>query len=310
MTSIGKVTVAAVVLMIIAYGMYATVVLYQTNRDHYPVLLAGSMQGANFEQRADAIYCDRKYSNKGVRLPYIDNQLMFVSGRDAVSDSSVEVVPVVLHKLPAINHQVQFTLDFWIRLENATLDNSSSTHVLFAQSTDQFVVKYNIATNALIVSLRQYVDSTDSRNNGEPILETFADVLLLQRWQHVSAVLDNRHLDIYIDGVLHDSRLLSNVPYLQTNRWQVFPGSQPFLGTVACARYFDYALNRHEVVRLDNWLRPASSSKSPPKWSYYTWWTWRRGGSLSALLTAAPANDKTIDIDREYRTITEKTFGS
>jgi len=133
---------------------------------------------------------------------------------------------------------------------------------------------------------------TPSVRTEDPQVFRVSRVLKLQRWQMITIVLDNRHLDVYHNTALTRSFFLPNVPYLNNSNgglwkrpvWTMYPGSAPFGGTLSCARYFDYAFNNHEVYRLYRWHRPKKNNA--PVESYYGWWMWHRGTTFTGLYRA------------------------
>jgi hypothetical protein len=272
--SSAKILAAVIGVLLLIYIIYCVFMRFITNRDHYPVLLRQPIRGATFTSgdRHDTVYpvVDRKRSTTGIKLPFLENGLAFVP------EEGVE--------LPKMNHQVQFTLSFWMKPENLNqiyADETGETMYtqLLAQNTKQFIVLYDATQNVLAVQIRMHSGNVTFR---------FPDTLRMQAWQHVVLVLDNRYIDVYIDGVLVHSRVLSNVPELRLNKWHLFPGSIPFTGTVSCVRYFDYAFNRYEVQRVHRHTKPKNKSTAPTERAYL-WWMWYKGNSFTALLNRPPA---------------------
>lgn len=297
--------VALVVIVMVVLALYR---LFVWNKVNCPVLLATPLRGADFTPMASTLdapiypVIDRVVlNNGGIALPYAGNELAFLP----------EPLP-----LPLLNNQVQFTLNFWMRVENfdyqtagpedATTAASGQSRyaTLFAMNTGstkydgQFAVKYNSAANELIVMVM--VIPTSAKHAGiaaeAPQIFKIPGMLLLQRWQMVTVVLDNRNLDVYHNSNLFRSYVLPNVPYLNNSssntggglwkrpEWYLYPGAAPFGGTIACARYFDYAMNVHEPYRLYTWDKP--SKGNAPDASYAWWWTWSRGNAFTGLYRA------------------------
>jgi len=83
----------------------------------------------------------------------------------------------------------------------------------------------------------------------------------LQKWVNVSYVLDNRVVDMYINGKLERSCVLRRLPWLNNGPLYFLPsnpgatgGDQDvgFFGQVSCLRYFSSALRPVDVARLYN----------------------------------------------------------
>lgn len=276
--------------------------LHKFNAQDCPVLLASPIRGSDFTTMPSAIgspmfpVIDRVVlNNKGISLPFQGNELALAPTEP---------------RLPLLNNQVQFTLNFWMRVENMDVqsdsgvsrgrvtNDTSSYATLFAMNTGnvsrggQFAVQYNSAHNELVVSVAVIPPAASGASLSTEIMQVFRipNMLKLQKWQMVTVVLDNRNVDIYHNSKLHRSYMLPNVPYFNNSggslwkrpSWTLFPGSVPFGGTVSCARYFNYAFNVHEAYRLYQCSVPSRPSQAPEV-SYLLWWTWIRGGTITSM---------------------------
>lgn len=280
-------------LVVLAFIVYYVFVMFVANKTLYPVLLSSPIRGAHFthlpstfEQTMFPVVDRKRTEYKGVILPFRGNELSFVQEP---------------HELPELNHQVQFTLSFWIKIENLAQMNQSCTSnyaKLFVQDRHtrssnhengmgRFAVMYDVSNNNLVISV-DYLKHNPSENSTQSQVFKVPNTMLLQKWQMVTIVLENRNLDVYHNDRMVRSFHLHNVPYLVNNYWRLFPGKTPFVGTVSCARYFNYAFNNHEVYRLHDWKR----TDDIPYESYYTWWTWYQGNSLTALYRTIQNNIK------------------
>lgn len=275
-------------LVILVFIIYYIFVMFEHNIIEYPVLLSSPIRGAHFthlpstmEQALYPVVDRQKTENTGVKLPFNGNELSFLQEpRD----------------LPELNHQVQFTLNFWVKIENLPQLNQSCTSnyaKLFVQDryertsnhdsgSGRFAVMYDVTNNNLVISV-DYLhtgggidpNKTDNRTQVFHVPNT----MLIQKWQMVTIVLENRDIDVYHNSKMIRSFHLDNVPHIVNNRWRLFSGKTPFIGTVSCARYFNYAFNSHEVYRLHDWQK----DQDVPYETYYFWWTWYSGNSLTAL---------------------------
>jgi len=212
---------------------------------------------------------DREGVNyEGLKLPYAGNELSFLTEPKL---------------MPELNNQVQFTVNFWMKIENygqlTTIGNENYS-VLLAHnygSRGQFQVCYNNNNNTIVILVQIKTDSGRSKT------ETYSvpNILLVQRWQMITVVLDNRDLDVYHNDTLSRSFHLGNVPDLGivVNNWVLYPGKNEFVGLVSCVRYFDYAFDMNEVYRLHLWQK----GQQPPSTSYFLWWTWYKGNTFSSV---------------------------
>lgn len=110
-------------------------------------------------------------------------------------------------------------------------------------------------TNRLVVATR-----TKARGHLE-----FCDVdnIPLQKWVHVCYVLNNRVVDIYVNGKLERSCVLTGVPLLNNQSLYLIPPNPNtsqvaqdmrygFLGQLSSVRYYSSALRPVDVARLYN----------------------------------------------------------
>ena len=264
----------AISVFMLGFAIYKMVKWYQTNQNDYPVLLTLPVRGALYTHdpstMGSTIYyvLDREGVNyDGLQLPYAGNEISFLQEPKL---------------LPELNHGVQFTVNFWMNIENygqLALTNKDSYTVLLAHNYNgvgQFQICYDTNNNTIVILVET------KTTHGKQSTETYSipDVLLVQRWQMITVVLDNRDLDVYYNKNLTRSFHLENVPYLGVaNDWCLYPGKNEFMGLVSCVRYFDYAFNMNEVYRLHRW----QEGEEPPKTSYYFWWTWYKGNSVSSV---------------------------
>ncbi len=71
----------------------------------------------------------------------------------------------------------------------------------------------------------------------------------LQKWVHIAYILNNRTVDIYIDGKLERSCVLRGVPKLNNQPLQVCDNGG-FFGKISNLVYFKYALKPNEVYGI------------------------------------------------------------
>jgi hypothetical protein len=155
-----------------------------------------------------------------------------------------------------------FTMSFWMYISNWNYRYTEPKAILIKGNWKNGGVEDAAPgiwlarkTNRLVVATR-----TNEVGNLE-----FCDVdnIPLQKWVHVSYVLDNRVVDIYVNGKLERSCVLTGVPLLNNRDLFLFPlnpqepGSvqkedHGFMGQFSSLRYFSTALRPVDVARLYN----------------------------------------------------------
>jgi len=110
--------------------------------------------------------------------------------------------------------------------------------------------------------LRVYV------NTFESIADNFVDVsnIPIKKWFHLSVILSNRHLDIYINGLLKKRLVLNGIA--RQNYGNIYINDRGgFSGFMSRIRYYDYAINpleiEYEVKRGPSPIKLESYEKPP-----------------------------------------------
>jgi hypothetical protein len=145
--------------------------------------------------------------------------------------------------------------------------NKFSRAVIVEQGSDNLSIEYDSFLNELVLRIR-IIYGTEGKDVRQHEEFRVRGVLRLQKWNMVTVVFDNRHLDLYLDNKLYRSWVLMNVPLISDSTWTLFPGYIPFHGIVSTVRFFDYALEKYDIPRLYDFYK---SSPSSPGW---TWWWW------------------------------------
>lgn len=110
------------------------------------------------------------------------------------------------------------------------------------------------STNNLNISLATYptnASGTTASTNPAPSLHTCSvEDIPLQRWVNVLLSLNNRALDIYIDGKLVKTCVLPGVPKLNPSSNVHITPDGGFSGFISNFRYFSDALNPSEAYNV------------------------------------------------------------
>lgn len=95
------------------------------------------------------------------------------------------------------------------------------------------------------------------------------DIVFLpsQKWNHVVMIIDNRHVDFFINSKLYKSIMLPYIPDIDSSLIKFFPDNDKLFGYIACTRYFNRALTKNDVITLYK----NNSSNNPPTVGSF-WW--------------------------------------
>ena len=72
----------------------------------------------------------------------------------------------------------------------------------------------------------------------------------LQKWIHVVVTLENRHLDLWLNGKLYNARHLKNLPKIFENKDTIFLDNDGFSGYLSRVYHYEEPLSKYEVIRL------------------------------------------------------------
>ncbi len=140
---------------------------------------------------------------------------------------------------------IQFTYSFWLMIEGYDYKSGEWKHVFHKGDPNSYPnrapgVWLHPATNAMRVYM----------NTQTTILE-YVDImnLPLRKWIHVAVVLDDKDLDVYINGYLKTRKQLSSVPKLNNGDFwcNMFGGFEGFVGRI---QYFTKAIGPDELASI------------------------------------------------------------
>ena len=138
---------------------------------------------------------------------------------------------------------IQFTYDFWLMIENFGYKSGEWKHIFHKGNAESYPnrapgVWLHPNTNAIRVYM----------NTQTNILE-YVDIENIpgRKWLHMSIVLDDKDLDIYVNGYLKVRKVLSSVPKQNNGDFWVnmFGG---FEGNIARIRYYSRAITTDEIL--------------------------------------------------------------
>lgn len=145
-------------------------------------------------------------------------------------------------KLPLSKEGIKFTYTFWLYLknipENANWETKYNTHKYiiyrFGSPDVVYFPKKNVIRifmtykNELSDVAKDYIDITD---------------ISIQKWNQIGIVLDEKNFDIYLNGELYGSILLSNVPFIYQRFMLVGHKNANFNGHISKLIYYNDSLD-------------------------------------------------------------------
>lgn len=144
------------------------------------------------------------------------------------------------------SEKLEFTYNIWIKIFNAeeNLDWQQSFDVpkILLNRYYSPIILYIPKDNILRVGMQTDIDTKIT-------FYEIPKIFRLQTWENLCVVLQERNLDIFLNGKLKVSYVLPSVPNLNTSPIELFP-NYGFYAQVALITYYQRSLNIKEINRL------------------------------------------------------------
>jgi hypothetical protein len=169
------------------------------------------------------------------------------------------------HKLPLSNKNKGVT---WSFVTCLYVDDWE-----YRYGSDKYIFNW---TNDNDKGVRMYFDYKTNNLNIDmttiPLMSTETVVISdipIQKWMTIVLCLENRNIDVFMDGELVKTQKLMYVPYYSTNNITLFPDGG-FNGKMGYFQYFNYKLSLSNIKHFNN-VKKALTHEIPfYKPSFYT----------------------------------------
>ena len=94
--------------------------------------------------------------------------------------------------------------------------------------------------------------SINTYNNTKPNKIVFHN-LPIQKWIHICIILNNRNLDLWLNGKLYGSKLLPNLPKLYEEKDLFLCYDGGFSGYISRIYHYLYPINQNDVKQIYKW---------------------------------------------------------
>lgn len=145
--------------------------------------------------------------------------------------------------LDKLSINLEFTYLIWIKIFNVPgnenwNENYELPKILLNRNYAPIIL-YLPKTNRLRIGMQ-------TNNQDQLTFYEIADFFKMQRWECLGVCLQERYLDIYLNGELNKSYVLPSVPYLNTSTIYLFP-NYGFFSQVSLILYFMSCLNPDQM---------------------------------------------------------------
>lgn len=192
------------------------------------------------------------------------NQLIYIDTPKKLNSYSKELP---FDRIPISKNKIQCSYSIWVYFENAP------ENVYREYGNNKFYPILEKKThNTKMGSPGLYYRPKDSNimvSIKTTTINTFiVKSIILQRWNNIVIVVEDRHLDVYINGKLYRSFYLDNVIDLGESDLHI-NNNKNLYGDISYFRYFNYALHPDIVQRLYNNTNKSKPVK-PSLWWLFT----------------------------------------
>lgn len=143
----------------------------------------------------------------------------------------------------------KFTYSFWIYLKNIPENGNWKSRY-----NEFYYILYRFGSpNVLYYPkgniLRIFMSYKDEESD---ISKDYIDVsdLKLQKWHNIIITLENKNLDIYLDGDIFSSLKLKNVPFIYNRPLLIGHKNSNFNGHIAKLEYYNDSLDHNQIKEL------------------------------------------------------------
>ena len=154
-----------------------------------------------------------------------------------------------------------YTYSFWVYISNWNY-RVGEKKVILARGKDASVPVPEISLGAMLNNIEVTLGTYAQGHSGDAVNHTCTlENVPLQAWANVIVTLNNRSLDIYLDGKLVRTCVLPGVPKMTSGIPLVVTPNGGFVGYVSNISYFSRAVNPREAYAIyregpggSNWL--------------------------------------------------------
>lgn len=145
-------------------------------------------------------------------------------------------------QVPLAHNVLGFSYSMWIYVANWSYNLNNNKIILNKGNSPQIYLTSN--NNNLSVDIKTVTGGIET---------TTVNNFPLQKWVHVVTVLNNRTVDIYIDGKLERSKVLTAVPKLNSRDVDILaqnPHNGGYYGQLSRMQYFARIVEPEEVFEM------------------------------------------------------------
>ena len=196
--------------------------------------------------------------------PYIINGMVPSDSQTVISANPNVVKSVPIYRSVNAPQGLEFSWNVWFIIQDTSTITGNS--LIFSKGTNSAktnMLSSNVTSDYLNVAPGLFITPSGSQNNLTLVMNTYDSSsndtvynetititdIPMQKWVSCTIRVQGTYVDVYINGVLNQRKILMNLP--KQNYYDTYIG-QPggFKGYVSSLRYYGYAINYDEIQTL------------------------------------------------------------
>ena len=145
------------------------------------------------------------------------------------------------YSISAPNKGLSSTLSFWVYINNWDYRFMKKKHIFDKGGFHGYFAE---ATNDMVIEMPTFNNKTNEKiiyNN-----------IPLQKWVNIIIIVDNRNIDIWVDGELYKSRYLENLPVIIENDPLIIAPDNGFSGKGANINVWENSIKKSVIKHMYN----------------------------------------------------------
>lgn len=145
------------------------------------------------------------------------------------------------YKVSSPEHGISSSISFWMYIEDWDYRYMHDKPIF---DFGEFKCYLASKSNDMLIELPVY-------NKKAPEVIRYSN-LPLQRWLHIVVILENRHLDLWVNGKLHRYKHLENIPKINNDNDLIIGAENGYDGSLKLLNVWDHSINKRHIQYLFN----------------------------------------------------------
>jgi hypothetical protein len=164
-----------------------------------------------------------------------------------------KIIDKSILRLSKPNSGLSFSISFWIYINDWKMTGDEPRYILKMKGRNsQFGVILGSISHKRISKYNDLSVYISTHYNPEEKISV--EDIPLQKWLHIAVILDNRNLDVFVNGKLYTTKVLKGIPIVENNDIHVCPSNKVnqkgYNGFISGLKYFNRNIGYSEIINL------------------------------------------------------------